>query len=107
VGEKKEARAPVESRRTSLGGGLRPRAAQQAALLAGRHHATVVTAQEFDNAILRTVAGVEKKRSILTVKEKNVVAKHEASDEKLVGGMIPLTPRRFALFLFVVAPATA
>lgn len=49
----------------------------QAALLAGRRNASTVSSVDFDNAILRAVAGVEKKRSILMGKEKSMVAKHE------------------------------
>lgn len=38
---------------------------------------TQVGREEFDAAILRAVAGIEKKRSILMGVEKDVVAKHE------------------------------
>jgi cell division protease FtsH len=40
--------------------------------------AGTVGAADFDHAILRAVAGIEKKRSILVGIEKRVVAKHEA-----------------------------
>jgi cell division protease FtsH len=49
----------------------------EAALLAGRHNKAVVGREEFDAAILRAVAGIEKKRSILQGLEKDVVSKHE------------------------------
>ncbi|CAL5228503.1 g11652 [Coccomyxa viridis] len=50
----------------------------EAALLAGRDSKGTVGAADFDHAILRAVAGIEKKRSILVGVEKQVVAKHEA-----------------------------
>lgn len=40
----------------------------EAALLAGRAHKAMVSMVEFDAAILRAVAGIEKKRSILQVR---------------------------------------
>lgn len=55
---------------------------------------TVVGHTEFDTAVLRTIAGVEKKRSLLAAPEKAVVARHEAGHAvvatacgKLVDGM--------------------
>lgn len=49
----------------------------EAALLAGRTNRNDVSRAEFDTAILRSIAGIEKKRSILQGLEKDVVAKHE------------------------------
>ena len=49
----------------------------EAALLAGRRNKVKVGREEFDMAIMRAVAGIEKKRSILQGLEKTVVAKHE------------------------------
>ncbi|KAL4429196.1 hypothetical protein ABPG77_010175 [Micractinium sp. CCAP 211/92] len=49
----------------------------EAALLAGRSNKGIVTNADFDNAILRAVAGIEKKRSMLQGVEKTVVARHE------------------------------
>lgn len=40
---------------------------------------SVVGPEEFDVAVLRAVAGIEKKRSILAGQEKEVVARHEVS----------------------------
>ena len=40
--------------------------------------AGTVGSEDFDRAILRAVAGIEKKRSILVGMEKAVVARHEA-----------------------------
>lgn len=41
---------------------------------------------DFDNAILRAVAGVEKKRSLLQGVEKDVVAKHEVGHALVATG---------------------
>lgn len=49
----------------------------EAALLAGRKHKSDVGKEDFDQAILRAVAGIEKKRSVLHGTEKDVVSKHE------------------------------
>lgn len=49
----------------------------EAALLAGRKGKTEVGREEFDAAVMRAVAGIEKKRSILQGVEKEVVARHE------------------------------
>lgn len=51
----------------------------QAALLAGRSNKALVGREEFSQAVLRSVAGIEKKRSILQGMEKDVVARHEVS----------------------------
>lgn len=52
-------------------------AVPQAALLAGRTNKALVGREEFSAAVLRSVAGIEKKRSILQGMEKEVVARHE------------------------------
>uniref|UniRef100_A0A383V3V6 AAA+ ATPase domain-containing protein n=1 Tax=Tetradesmus obliquus TaxID=3088 RepID=A0A383V3V6_TETOB len=49
----------------------------EAALLAGRTNKALVGREEFSAAVLRSVAGIEKKRSILQGMEKEVVARHE------------------------------
>ena len=49
----------------------------EAALLAGREGKLRVDAGDFDSAVMRTVAGIEKKRQILVGLEKSVVAFHE------------------------------
>eukprot|EP01018_Ginkgo_biloba_P028543 Gb_07582 [translate_table: standard] len=50
----------------------------EAALLAGRADKLVVGKEEFLQAVERSVAGIEKKRSSLQSREKAVVARHEA-----------------------------
>ena len=49
----------------------------EAALLAGRAGKLKVDAGDFDSAVMRTVAGIEKKRQVLVGVEKSVVAFHE------------------------------
>ena len=51
---------------------------------------------EFDQAILRAVAGVEKKRSVLQGAEKESVAKHECGHALVstaVASLIPISPQ--------------
>jgi cell division protease FtsH len=50
----------------------------EAALLAGRKGLSLVGKEEFEAAVLRTVAGIEKKRSLLGPAEKSIVSAHEA-----------------------------
>eukprot|EP00210_Caulerpa_lentillifera_P008342 g7956.t1 len=59
----------------------------EAALLAGRKGHTKVTREDFDAAILRAMAGIEKKRSLVKGLEKSVVSKHEVG-HALVGTTI-------------------
>ena len=64
----------------------------EAALLAGRKGLSEVGEKEFEDAVLRTVAGIEKKRSLLTAAEKTVVSAHEAGHAVVgtaVGTLIP------------------
>ena len=64
----------------------------EAALLAGRKGMSVVGEKEFEDAVLRTVAGIEKKRSLLTAAEKVIVSAHEAGHAVVgtaVGTLIP------------------
>jgi len=49
----------------------------EAALLAARKGKTSVTMEEFEEAIDRTVAGLEKKKRVMSKKEKEIVAYHE------------------------------
>ncbi|KAI8474959.1 MAG: hypothetical protein J3K34DRAFT_489397 [Monoraphidium minutum] len=77
----------------------------EAALLAGRRNkarfllacvfASVVGPDEFDVAVLRAVAGIEKKRSILAGVEKDVVARHEVGHALVgtaVSRLLPASP---------------
>ncbi len=50
----------------------------EAALLAARHSKTEVTMAEFSEAIDRVVAGLEKKKRLISPNEKKIVAFHEA-----------------------------
>ena len=64
----------------------------EAALLAGRENKTNVGKEEFEKAVLRTVAGVEKKRSLLGPREKFNVSAHEVGHaivSQAVGTLLP------------------
>jgi cell division protease FtsH len=68
----------------------------EAALLAGRAGKTNVGYSEFEAAVLRTVAGIEKKRSLLTMSEKRTVSAHEVGHALVataVGRLLPDTER--------------
>ncbi|KAI3426962.1 hypothetical protein D9Q98_006906 [Chlorella vulgaris] len=64
----------------------------EAALLAGRGNKGTVGNADFDNAILRAVAGVEKKRSLLQGVEKDVVAKHEVGHALVATAVAAVMP---------------
>lgn len=51
-----------------------------------------VSYTEFDQAILRAVAGIEKKRSILQGREKSVVARHEVGHALVSTAVAALIP---------------
>ena len=64
----------------------------EAALLAGRESKTIVGKEEFEKAVLRTVAGVEKKRSLLGPREKFNVSAHEVGHaivSQAIGTLLP------------------
>ena len=60
----------------------------EAALLAARNQRTKVTQADFNEAIERVVAGLEKKSRVLNEKEKKIVAYHEVG-HALVGALMP------------------
>ena len=64
----------------------------EAALLAGRRGRDNVAALDFDAAILRSVAGLEKKRSMLKGEEKAVVARHEVGHALVATAVACLVP---------------
>src|SRR5690606_3772474 len=64
----------------------------EAALLAARRGKDAVTTAEFEEAIERVVAGLEKKSRRLNEREKEVVAYHE-SGHAVVGWYLPRTER--------------
>ena len=51
-------------------------------------------ASEFDQAILRTVAGVERKSAVLSADEKGVIARHEAGHAAVSTAVLRVLPRR-------------
>lgn len=60
----------------------------EAALLAARNRRTTVSQADFNEAIERVVAGLEKKSRVLNEKEKKIVAYHEVG-HALVGALMP------------------
>jgi len=60
----------------------------EAALLAARRDHTAVLRSDFEEAIERVVAGLEKKNRRITEREKEIVAHHEAG-HAVVGWMLP------------------
>jgi cell division protease FtsH len=64
--------------------------ANEAALLAARKNKTEVDMQDFEAAIDRIVAGLEKKRRVMNQKEKEIVAYHECG-HTIVAELLPTT----------------
>lgn len=64
----------------------------EAALLAARQQREAVAQEDFNEAIERVVAGLEKKSRVLNDKEKKIVAYHEVG-HALVGALMPATGR--------------
>ncbi|PRW51101.1 ATP-dependent zinc metalloprotease FTSH chloroplastic isoform A [Chlorella sorokiniana] len=64
----------------------------EAALLAGRGNKGIVSNADFDSAVLRAVAGIEKKRSVLQGVEKSVVARHEVGHALVATAVAALLP---------------
>jgi cell division protease FtsH len=64
----------------------------EAALLTARRGKTEVTASEINEAIERTLAGLEKKNRALNAREKEIVAHHE-SGHALLAEILPTTDR--------------
>jgi cell division protease FtsH len=62
----------------------------EAALLAARRNKKQVTMAEFEEAIERVVAGLEKKKRLINPKEKRIVAFHEAG-HALASALLPNT----------------
>ncbi len=63
-------------------------AMNEAALLAARRHATAVGIKDFETAMERVVAGLEKKTRVMNEQERLTVAYHE-SGHALVAGLLP------------------
>jgi cell division protease FtsH len=64
----------------------------EAALLAARRARDEVSNQEVDEAIERTVAGLQKKNRLMNAREKDIVAHHE-SGHALLAEVLPTTDR--------------
>jgi cell division protease FtsH len=63
-------------------------AMNEAALLAARRHATAVTIKDFESAMERVIAGLEKKTRVMNERERKTVAFHE-SGHALVAVLLP------------------
>ncbi len=84
-----DVRLPVIAARTpGFAGADLANVVNEAALLAARRDKTAVTMAEFEEAIDRTIAGLEKKKRLMTEKEKEIVAYHEAG-HALVASKLP------------------
>ena len=64
----------------------------EAALLAARRNKDAVTHSELNEAIERTIAGLEKKNRLMNAREKEIVAHHE-SGHALLAEILPTTDR--------------
>jgi len=60
----------------------------EAALLAARRHAEATTLDDFQTALERVVAGLEKRTRVMNPRERNTVAHHEAG-HALVAALVP------------------
>ena len=76
----------------------------EAALLAGRRGHSLVAAADFDAAVMRSIAGVEKKRSILRGAEKAVVARHEVGHALVAAAVARLVPATNAVERLSIIP---
>lgn len=63
-------------------------AANEAALLASRRNKQYIEMRDFEDAIERVVAGLEKKNKVINPKERRIVAYHEAG-HAVIGWMMP------------------
>jgi cell division protease FtsH len=82
----------VASRTPGFAGADLANVVNEAALLAARRNKNHVTRYEFDEAIERVVAGLEKKSRRINEREKEIVAFHEAG-HALVSWMLPFADR--------------
>jgi len=81
----------VASRTPGFAGADLANVVNEAALLAARRDREFVTRAEFDEAVERVVAGLEKKNRRMNEREKEIVAHHEAG-HTLVSWMLPNAP---------------
>lgn len=68
----------IAQKTTGLSGAELANIANEAAIIAVRNNKNIITSIEFDAAIERVLAGLEVKNSSVLLKEKNIVAIHEA-----------------------------
>ncbi|QRN93569.1 ATP-dependent zinc metalloprotease FtsH [Archangium violaceum] len=82
----------IASRTPGFAGADLANVVNEAALLAARRNRDNVTRAEFEEAIERVVAGLEKKNRRMNEREKEIVAHHEAG-HAVVGWMLPHAER--------------
>ena len=82
----------IASRTPGFAGADLANVVNEAALLAARRNKNAVTRSEFEEAIERVVAGLEKKSRRINEREKEIVAFHEAG-HALVSWMLPYADR--------------
>jgi cell division protease FtsH len=82
----------VAARTTGFVGADLANVVNEAALLAARHNKSAVEMEDFEEAINRLIAGLEKKRRVMSQKEQEVIAYHE-SGHALVAESLPHTDR--------------
>ncbi len=82
----------VAARTPGFAGADLANAVNEAALLAARKNHVAVMRADFDEAIERVVAGLEKKNRRMNEREKEIVAHHEAG-HAIVGWMLPHAER--------------
>ena len=70
--------AAVAAKTAGLAGADLANIVNEAALRAAREDKSVVEMKDFDEAIDRAIAGLEKKSRVMTAKERETVAYHEA-----------------------------
>ena len=87
LGENVELKA-IATRTPGFAGADLANLVNEAALLAAREKRDSVTQADFNEAIERVVAGLEKKSRVLSEKEKKIVAYHEVG-HALVGALMP------------------
>ncbi|HEX5750377.1 MAG TPA: ATP-dependent zinc metalloprotease FtsH [Archangium sp.] len=82
----------IASRTPGFAGADLANVVNEAALLAARRNRDFVMRADFEEAIERVVAGLEKKNRRMNEREKDIVAHHEAG-HAVVGWMLPYTER--------------
>lgn len=78
----------IATRTSGFAGAELANAANEAALLASRNNQQSIEMKDFEDAIERSIAGLEKKNKVINPREKQIVAFHEAG-HAIVGWLLP------------------